>query len=80
MNKNWILVFMALSMVLDLAAQQPAPGKWTFHSVDQVGLLQGDEKGAVSLQTVNGFQYRNFFAGLGTGLFINMTNPIPLLP
>jgi len=43
-------------------------GAWKFHSINQVGMLQGEAGLAWQIQTVNGVQYRSWFIGIGLGL------------
>ncbi|GAC1602134.1 MAG: hypothetical protein NVS3B8_13720 [Chitinophagaceae bacterium] len=79
MNKICISIILLFLILPGLTAQQaPAASKWIFHSVIQVGLLQGENKAAFNLQSVNGFQYNNFFTGLGTGLDYYRYKSIPL--
>lgn len=72
-----IILFFLFVQTTD--AQQPAlQSKWKFHSLNQVGLLQGDSKGAFHLQSVNGFEKSTWFAGIGTGLDYYRYRSIPL--
>ena len=39
-----------------------------FHSINQVGLLEGSTGSFFQLQTIGGIEYKKWFAGLGAGL------------
>ena len=79
MSRRIIITLLSFLFGGMLAAQQKGvPPKWTFHSVNQFGLLQGESKAAFNLQSVNGFQYHNFFVGLGAGLDYYKYKSIPL--
>lgn len=49
-----------------------------FRSINQAGLLQGEGKSAGLLQTINGFYYKQWFAGVGTGLDYYHTRSVPV--
>ena len=48
------------------------------HSINQLGLLNGQVGSAFQLQTVNGIQYKTWFAGAGVGLDYYKIRSIPL--
>jgi hypothetical protein len=73
-----ITAVLFFSVLCVTAQQQRIPVKWKFRSVNQVGLLQGEDKTAFQLQSVNGFQHSNFFIGLGTGLDYYKYKSVPL--
>lgn len=52
--------------------------RWQFHSVNQVGLLYGENGSAFQMQTINGVQYRSWFAGVGVGIDEYRFRSIPL--
>jgi hypothetical protein len=61
------------------SAQQKSPvGSWQFHSINSLGLLEGQAGSAFQLQTVNGVQYKSWFAGVGVGLDFYRYRTIPL--
>lgn len=79
MKKEIILTIFVLCILYNLSAQkEDINSKWNFHSLDQVGLLQGDSKGAFHLQSVNGFEKKNWFAGIGAGLDYYRYKSVPL--
>ena len=45
-----------------------AQNKISFSSQNFVGLLEGEYGSKFQLQTINGFKYKTWFAGLGTGI------------
>lgn len=63
---GFFLIFVQLFFSQHLSAQTKS--KPSFHSLQQVGMINGN--GAVSgmIQTVNGIEFNNWFAGAGIGL------------
>ena len=49
-----------------------------FHSINSVLLLNGEEEISAGLQSVNGFQKGNWFAGIGLGLDYYIHRSVPL--
>jgi len=49
-----------------------------FTSINQVGILEGDNGSAFQLQTINGVKYRSWSAGIGVGLDYYYLRSIPL--
>jgi hypothetical protein len=60
------------------AQQKSLPAQWQFHSINNVGLLEGETGSAFQLQTINGAQYKSWFAGVGLGLDFYRLRSIPL--
>jgi hypothetical protein len=61
------------------SAQQKITSKpWSFQSIANVGLLEGQTGSAFQLQTINGARYRSWFAGVGLGLDYYRYRTIPL--
>ena len=52
--------------------------RWQFHSINQVGLLYGENGSAFQVQTINGVQYKSWFAGIGVGIDEYRFRSIPL--
>jgi hypothetical protein len=66
-----------LALVL-LCVQASAQTKaFRFQSGVQFGLLEGEGGSAFQVQTVNGFQHKTWFGGLGVGLDYYHTRTIP---
>jgi hypothetical protein len=69
-----VTILMAIVTVSSL----PAQSKINFRSQNYAGLLEGDAGSSWQLQTINGFQKRTWFAGLGTGLDFYRYRTVPL--
>src|ERR1700730_9491831 len=79
MIREILIAVLSFFILQGLAAQETAAEKkWKFHSVNQAGLLQGESVKAFHLQSVNGFQRNNLFAGLGVGLDYYQYKSVPL--
>ena len=78
--KNILLLIAMLPFVLVAQVKQESTTKksFIFQTIVQTGLLAGGSAESFTLQTVNGFRYRKWFAGLGTGLDFYMQRSIPL--
>ena len=74
-----IIVLIIIAGVTNCFAQQKKEMKiWQFHSFNNVGLLEGQAGSAFQLQTINGFQKKSWFAGIGVGLDYYRSRTIPL--
>ena len=51
---------------------------YKFHSINNISLVNGDNEVSAGLQSINGFQKGNLFAGVGTGLDYYLYRTIPL--
>jgi hypothetical protein len=60
------------------AQQKPSADTWQFHSINNLGLLEGQAGSSFQLQTVNGVQYKSWFGGVGVGLDFYRYRTIPL--
>ena len=60
--------------LMSSAAQKKA----IFSSQNYVGLLEGEQKSKLQLQTMNGIKYRTWFIGLGTGIDWYYLRSIPI--
>ncbi len=78
--KNILLLIAMLPIVVFAQIKQESTTKkpFTFQTIVQTGLLAGGSAEAFTLQTVNGFRYQKWFAGIGTGLDFYMQRSIPL--
>src|ERR1700730_10196903 len=72
-----ILFIIVMLQAMDIVAQ-PAKEKLRFHSIEQLGLINGKGATAALFQTVNGLEYRGFFAGVGTGIDYYRYRSVPL--
>jgi hypothetical protein len=80
MKKNTLIVI-AISCISFQGLAQHAKktgSPFSFRSINLVGMTEGDEGTAFQLQTINGAQYKGWFAGLGVGLDYYGTRSVPL--
>ena len=59
------------------AQQINTPKHFQFHSINSVSLLEGQVGASFQLQTINGAQYKSWFAGAGIGLDYYRIRTIP---
>jgi hypothetical protein len=78
-RQSFIFIFLFVTTIAKCAAQQNNTNKpLQFHSINNVGLLEGQAGPAFQLQTVNDAQYKSWFAGVGVGLDYYRFRTIPL--
>jgi hypothetical protein len=77
-QKICILIFLAGTISFNCFAQQNATSKFQFHSINNIGLMEGETGSVFQLQTINGFQRGSWFAGVGVGLDYYRFRSIPL--
>jgi len=51
---------------------------YKFHSINNISLVNGDNEVSAGLQSINGFQKGNIFAGVGVGLDYYLYRTVPL--
>jgi hypothetical protein len=68
MRRYIIILLLFVFGLLEAGAQAPAKDKWRFYSVDVIGRIKGEYESVFLFQTVNGFQKKNLFLGIGAGL------------
>jgi len=74
-----ILSIMLIGIVSISSAQQKASDRiWQFHSINNLGLLEGQTGSSFMIQTINGIQNRSWFVGAGVGLDFYRYRTIPL--
>ena len=77
--KRILFFVFCVCMSYNISAQQKTVScPWQFHSINNVGLLEGETGSAFQLQTINGMQYRSWYAGVGLGLDFYRYRTIPL--
>jgi hypothetical protein len=77
--KKYGILFFLLSPLMVIAQKDRENNRgWKFHSINQAGLLQGQAGSAFQFQTINGFQHRSWFGGVGLGLDYYRFRGIPL--
>ncbi len=74
MHTRYIVIFMFLFGTVN--AQESS--KLHFSSINQIGLLNGEQATSFSLQTVNGVRKNKWFAGAGIGIDDYLGRSIPV--
>ena len=57
---------------------QKKSNAYKFHSINNISLINGDNEVSSGLQSINGFQKGNLFAGIGLGLDYYLYRTVPL--
>lgn len=80
MKKNTLLLIAITGFCLQCIAQQAkkTSAPIAFRSINLVGMNEGQGQTAFQLQTINGAQYKGWFAGLGVGLDYYNIRTVPL--
>ena len=73
-----IAIWMIVSVSAFSQSELMAKPKPVFHSINQLGMLEGEGGTAFQIQTINGLKYRKFFAGVGVGLDYYKIRSIPV--
>ncbi len=76
--KKYILFLFFATFVNAAFSQKEKVRIAKFHSINMVGLIEGQKGSSLSLQSINGLQYKSFFAGIGAGLDLYRYRTIPL--
>jgi hypothetical protein len=82
--KQNVSLIVVLIVINSFAYSQPAPsgngsnGKFTFSSINTVGLMSGSNGEALSLHTINGVAKDKWFAGAGIGFDYYACRTVPL--
>lgn len=66
--KNRFFFLFSFSLIVLLSSAQEKPIGYRFHSINSLGLVNGSNDVSASLQSVNGFQKKDWFLGIGVGL------------
>lgn len=77
MNRKLFLLF-AFSLIVLLSKAQDKPIGNRFHSINSLGLMNGSNDVSAALQSVNGFQKKNWFLGIGVGLDYYYYRTVPV--
>lgn len=67
MKKYIFCIWILLILVCTIHAQ-PKKSVFKFSSINSIGLLSGEIQNKFTLQTINGLQYKSWFAGVGASL------------
>ena len=78
MKSKYFLLQMLLLGCCLLSFGQKKENACKFHSINSVMFLNGENEASAGLQSVNGFQRGNLFAGLGVGLDYYIHRSVPL--
>src|SRR5690242_4135427 len=80
MKKNALLIIAVLIIALQGMAQQvkKTSSPVSFRSINLVGMNEGQGQTAFQLQTINGAEYKGWFAGVGVGLDYYNIRSVPL--
>ncbi len=73
-----LIALCCFSTIICFAQQKKENMPFLFHSINQVGLLNGQQSAAWQIQTINGFQHKSWFGGIGIGLDYYRFRGIPL--
>ena len=77
MHSKYFLMLLLISISMVSSAQKKTCDL-KFHSVNSLSLLNGENEVSAGLQSVNGLQRGNFFAGVGVGLDYYIHRSVPL--
>jgi hypothetical protein len=77
MRSKYCLVLLLLSISIFSSAQKKTIN-YKFHSINSVSFLNGENEVSAGLQSVNGFQKGNWFAGAGVGLDYYIYRSVPV--
>ena len=72
------MLVLACSFLTTHAQEAPEKTRPVFHAIGSVGLLEGSNSSSFQLQLLNGFAYKGWFGGIGTGLDYYYIRSIPV--
>ena len=75
MKYFFLLLLMPVTLV---SFGQKKNTAYKFHSINNIALVNGDNAVSTGLQSINGFQKGNLFAGVGIGLDYYLYRTVPL--
>jgi len=74
-NKSTVVLMLSFAIVFSASAQK---NRIRFQSMNQFGIVGGENQVNTAFQTVNGLKYSNFFSGIGIGLDYYRYRTLPL--
>jgi hypothetical protein len=74
--KYFFLLLLMLATIVSFGQKKTAAYK--FHSINNLSLINGDNAVSGGMQSINGFQKNNLFAGVGLGLDYYLYRTVPL--
>jgi hypothetical protein len=78
MKKTILLLLVGSIFFYSVSAQSTRKNTYRYHSINSVGLVNGDNGVTGGVQTVNGFAKGPLFAGIGIGLDYYQYRSIPV--
>lgn len=78
MKRSFFLACCLCAGIQVSGQQKQSAAQWVFHSVNNIGLLEGEAGSSFQIQTINGAQYKSWFGGIGLGLDYYRYRTIPL--
>jgi hypothetical protein len=76
--KKYIVLLLFVTFSKASFSQKERISKVRFHSINMIGLIEGQKGSSLSLQSTNGLQYKSIFGGIGVGLDLYRYRTIPL--
>lgn len=76
MNPKFLTIFLFSSLIHVAIFCQNY--KIKFHSLNSVGIIFGKSKESISIESVNGIKYKNWFTGIGLGVDYYQNKSYPL--
>jgi len=77
MKMKYFLLVLLMTVAL-VSFGQKKNAAYKFHSINNISLVNGDNEVSAGLQSINGFQKGNLFAGVGVGLDYYLYRTVPL--
>ena len=77
MKMKYFLLVLLMPVAL-VSFGQKKNAAYKFHSINNISLVNGDNEVSAGLQSINGFQKGNLFAGVGIGLDYYLYRTVPL--
>ena len=77
MKMKYFLLVLLMPVAL-VSFGQKKNATYKFHSINNISLVNGDNEVSAGLQSINGFQKGNLFAGVGIGLDYYLYRTVPL--
>jgi hypothetical protein len=78
MFKKFVTIILSVFSLYAMQAQTTQTPGWKYHSINNIGLLEGQAGSAFQLQTIHGVQYKSWFAGAGIGIDYYKFRGVPL--
>ena len=77
MQPKYLFILLLMGLSMSVVAQSKLK-TYKFHSINSLSFLNGSNEVSAALQSVNGFQKGNLFAGVGVGLDYYIHRTVPL--